>query len=197
MRVTLCSVEGCDGCVCARGWCSSHYQRWRNYGDPVGGGPLRPRHAAPEERFWSKVDKHGPIPAHSPELGPCWVWTACLNRDGYGRFGAGDGSVRAAYRWAYESLVGPLAPGLEPDHLCRNRACVKAIADEYGPAHLEPVTHRENTLRGESPLARRARQTHCIHGHPFDVTNTYIRSDGSRACRRCAREKNRQRKETL
>jgi hypothetical protein len=27
-----------------------------------------------EERFWEKVDKNGPVPAHRPELGPCWVW---------------------------------------------------------------------------------------------------------------------------
>jgi hypothetical protein len=28
------------------------------------------------ERFWSKVDRNGPVPEHRPELGPCWVWTA-------------------------------------------------------------------------------------------------------------------------
>lgn len=39
------------------------------------------------KRFWSKVDKDGPIPAHKPELGQCWVWTASKNNAGYGRFG--------------------------------------------------------------------------------------------------------------
>ena len=34
------------------------------------------------ERFWSKVDKNGPIPSHRPELGPCWIWIA--RRDRYG-----------------------------------------------------------------------------------------------------------------
>jgi|SRR5580658_5854190 hypothetical protein len=26
-----------------------------------------------EERFWSKVDKNGPVPSHRPELGQCWI----------------------------------------------------------------------------------------------------------------------------
>jgi len=28
-------------------------------------------------------------------------------------------------------------------------------------------------------------QTHCAHGHEFTEANTYVRSDGSRDCRRC------------
>ena len=105
-------------------------------------------------RFWAKV-RLGPIPAHRPNLGPCWVWTGCLDRQGYGRFGIGsrtDGTARPAlaHRWAYERLIGPFAPGLEPDHLCRNPPCVR-------PQHLEPVTRGENVRRGDSPLATRSR----------------------------------------
>ena len=40
-------------------------------------------------RFWAKVNKDGPIPAHHPELGPCWIWTAATDPKGYGRFGIG------------------------------------------------------------------------------------------------------------
>lgn len=28
------------------------------------------------QRFWSKVDKGGPVPPHRLELGPCWLWIA-------------------------------------------------------------------------------------------------------------------------
>lgn len=30
----LCSVEGCEKPVLARGWCGKHYARWRKHGDP-------------------------------------------------------------------------------------------------------------------------------------------------------------------
>jgi lambda repressor-like predicted transcriptional regulator len=32
MRV--CTIDGCDKLVRARGWCSKHYQRWQRHGDP-------------------------------------------------------------------------------------------------------------------------------------------------------------------
>lgn len=66
---------------------------------------------------------------------PCWIWQGRLNRDGYGVYGH-----RNAHRIAYESRVGPVAAGLEIDHLCRQRDCVN-------PDHLEPVTHTVNMRR--------------------------------------------------
>ena len=101
-------------------------------------------------RFWAKV-RVGSIPAHRPDLGSCWEWTACRNVSGYGNFRIGshrDDSARTilAHRWAYETLIGPIPAGLEPDHLCRNPACVY-------PAHIEPVTHSVNLFR--SPLVGR------------------------------------------
>jgi hypothetical protein len=138
------------------------------------------------DRFWSHVDPNGPVPAACPELGPCWLWTARLNHLGYGRFGISFGPEQMSappHRWLYEQLTGePLAAGYEPDHLCRNRACVN-------PAHIEPVTKRENIYRGiGNPTIENSKKTHCAQGHPYDEANTYHRvSDNSRQCRACNR----------
>lgn len=116
----------------------------------------------------------------------CWLWTgATAGRPGarYGRIYAGErteaGNPRGAqaHRVAYELFVGPIPKGLEIDHLCRTTLCVN-------PAHLEPVTYKENQRRGNSPMANQARQTHCKRGHALDETNTYVWHN-LRRCRRC------------
>lgn len=69
--------------------------------------------------------------------------------------------------------------------LCRNRSCVN-------PAHLEPVTHAENTLRGIAPSAQNAKKTHCFRGHPFTGKNVRIALNGQRICKECRRIYNRE-----
>lgn len=109
----------------------------------------------------------------------CWEWAGAKNRDGYGRIGT-DAKSRwtSTHRVAYELIEGPISEGLHLDHLCRNRACCN-------PAHLEPVTCKENILRGDSPTALNAVKSHCDAGHEFTLSNTYLRSNGHRGCRAC------------
>lgn len=131
-------------------------------------------------RFWSKVR----------DTGDCWMWAASTGSHGYGSFHMGsrlDGTKRRVlpHRLAYTTLIGPIDDGLELDHLCREPLCVN-------PSHLEPVTHTENVRRGNGWSGRKARQTHCIHGHEFTAENTYRRpSGGGRECRRCIKERKR------
>jgi hypothetical protein len=108
----------------------------------------------------------------------CWEWTGCLRPDGYGLFGIRQKRYRA-HRWSYEYFIGAIPKNLELDHLCRNTKCVN-------PKHLEPVTHRENTMRGESFVAKHTVKTHCINGHMFNTENTYY-WNGHRHCRVCRR----------
>jgi hypothetical protein len=51
---------------------------------------------------------------------------------------------------------------------------------------MEVVTQRENLLRGNGITARRARQTHCIHGHELSGDNLYLHKKG-RQCKTCRR----------
>jgi hypothetical protein len=114
-----------------------------------------------------------------PETG-CWIWQRATSADGYGRVSVG-GKVIPAHRRAYELLVGPIPKGLTIDHLCRNRPCVN-------PDHLEPVTNRENILRGNTLPAANAAKTHCKYGHPFSPENTWHDlKRGWRKCRTCMR----------
>jgi hypothetical protein len=122
-----------------------------------------------QDRFWEKVEK----------TETCWLWTAAKNDQGYGHIKVSDGEWAYAHRLAYELLVGPIPEGLELDHLCRVRNCLN-------PAHLEPVTGRENVLRSTSPTAINARKTHCPRGHEYSAENTYYTPrEGHRQCRAC------------
>jgi hypothetical protein len=112
----------------------------------------------------------------------CWEFRGSPD-NGYGRFWSA-GRTLLAHRYAWELLVGPIPEDLQLDHLCRNRLCVS-------PAHLEPVTIRENVLRGVGVTAENAVKTHCTHGHEFTPENTQVRKNGSRACRTCAVERTR------
>lgn len=111
----------------------------------------------------------------------CWEWTANRNNKGYGMFHVkvGDRWVKVlAHLWLYQQVFGPMALGLESDHLCRTRICVN-------PWHLEAVTHLENVRRGLSGQLRFAVQTACKRGHPFDEANTRWDAQGHRTCRAC------------
>ncbi len=111
----------------------------------------------------------------------CWTLGE-VGLDHYTRLYLEDGRSVGGHRYAYEWLVGPIPEGLHLDHLCRNPGCVH-------PDHVEPVTPRENYLRGVSIVAQNARKTHCPKGHPLSGDNLYIHQKrGLRDCKECRRE---------
>jgi hypothetical protein len=138
-------------------------------------GALSSRGVPVEVRFWSHVNKDGPIPANRPELGPCWIWSSKELWYGYGKYFLG-GKLRRAHLVACELAGKQIPEGLVADHLCRVRACVN-------PDHIEAVTQSENLKR--SPLTPAGR-TRCGRGHDLTLTDSwYYYSGGRRRCRLC------------
>ena len=82
------------------------------------------------DRFWTKVDVVD---------GDCWLWTASVDNRGYGKIGAGGdrGRTLCAHRVAWELTRGTIPDGMEIDHRCHIRRCVR-------PDHLRLVTRKQN-----------------------------------------------------
>lgn len=131
---------------------------------------------ADRDRFRQKFRHDGPTPDHRPELGPCWEWTATKTPEGYGGL-TWRQTKMLAHRVSAVLAGMDLSGGKVVDHLCWNPSCVN-------PDHLEPVTNKENLLRGRGITAVRARQTHCVNGHPLSGGNLYTHKSG-RYCRKC------------
>lgn len=138
----------------------------------------------------------------------CWLWDGVWDTPGYAfihlnrrQMAHTSANLRRTrgHRLSYELSCGPIPPKHDVDHLCRVRCCVN-------PAHLEPVTERENTLRSPITLAgENHRKTHCNRGHELSGWNLIVLpSKGTpgqmherRACRTCmyARIEERRRRE--
>lgn len=136
------------------------------------------------DRILSSIDVH-------PDTG-CWLYRGQLARDGYKRISVRHDGVltrQPAHRVAYEVFIGPIPVGLTIDHVwnrgCRFRHCVN-------PLHLEPVTHRENILRGATRAAGNAQKDACPKcGGSYVVVPMSHRRQ--RRCVPCHRELVRQR----
>lgn len=77
-----------------------------------------PMDAVRVARFWSKVDVRGP--------GGCWMWTAGVNKKGYGLFGAGGNRSCLAHRIAFLLDTGVWAGRLYVLHHCDTPGCCNA-----------------------------------------------------------------------
>lgn len=108
---------------------------------------LTPKEA---QRFSAKVKFAG--------YDECWEWRGTRNAHEYGVFKLADRKNALAHRLSYSIMVGEIPAGLVIDHLCRNHSCIN-------PNHLEPVTSKVNSRRGQTNAAK----TKCPKGHPYDL----------------------------
>lgn len=87
------------------------------------------------------------------------------------------------------AFVGPYPAGCEEiRHLDGDPTNNRLDNLRYG-THTQNVTD----MVAVHKTHRNTRKSQCKHGHPFDAANTYVRPDGNRDCRTCA--KSRQTKE--
>lgn len=182
----ICSKEGCARTAVKRGMCNSDYMKWRRR-TPAADRPILLAPAI--ERFWSRIDKNGPI--IRAELGPCWIWTAGRHNHGYGIFYP-EGIRTLTHRFAL-SLV-EAAPPDKPHalHRCDNPPCCN-------PDHLRWGTHAENMKeagdRGRM-FAPKAGQATCKYGHAMVGNNVRLiekparngKTYTCRVCRQCSRD---------
>lgn len=126
-----CNIEDCTNKVGrhgARGYCSMHYKRLRNHGDPTIVTRV-PRGASIEYilRFagW-QVTATG-----------CWEFSGWTDPDGYGSITV-NGAPYRAHRASHELWVGPIPAGHVVRHTCDQRMCIN-------PSHLLTGMPADNT----------------------------------------------------
>jgi hypothetical protein len=102
-----------------------------------------------EERFWSKVNKDGPIPTGHPEydgLGPCWTFNGGTGNSSIAlpmahKRGPDEPKRQLAWRYLWESIHGPIPTGLVIRHKCDGG---KPPVLCVNPDHLELGTQADN-----------------------------------------------------
>jgi hypothetical protein len=85
-----------------------------------------------DAKFWAKVIKQ---PDEGPD-GGCWEWDGARNNRGYGKLTRNKKGY-LAHRWGYMLQKGEIPAGLQVNHTCDNRICVRGD-------HLYTGTQSEN-----------------------------------------------------
>lgn len=119
----------------------------------------------------------------------CWIFMGYTKPTGYAQ-ASFQGVTKTIHNLFYKHFIGHIPANLVPDHLCRVRCCVN-------PWHLDIVTNRTNTLRGQGPSAINAMKAHCKCGLPYDRvvpvdTGTYQYQQ--RVCSACKLKRERERR---
>ena len=97
--------------------------------------------AAGRAKRWPSFDER--FAANVERTSGCWNWTAGEIR-GYGYIDK-CGMKVMAHRAAFESANGEIPDGMQVDHICRNRRCVR-------PDHLRLASNKQNAEHKSLPV---------------------------------------------
>lgn len=99
----------------------------------------------------------------------------------------GKRRLRTVHTLVAEAFLGPRPPGLDVRHKNDVKTDCRAENLHYGTRSQNMVDAVENGRVVNS------NKTHCgVCGTEYDSLNTYLRPDGGRECRTCARRRNRE-----
>lgn len=105
----MCSVENCDRKAHGRGYCHSHYVRWRRHGDPIL-GQSRAKAGEPDAYLENVVLKSG--------QDECLIWPYCRSGNGYAAIQQKK-TPRSVSRLVCEAANGaPPDPSYQAAHSC-------------------------------------------------------------------------------
>lgn len=122
-----CAVSDCCKPRHRRGWCATHYQRWKKYGDPLGGGTF---HGSPQKFFDGAFRYEGEA---------CVIWPFSRSTNGYAWMKR-EGRMQYVSRLMCELVNGsPPSPNHESAHNCG-----KGRSGCINPTHLRWATPVEN-----------------------------------------------------
>lgn len=128
MAGSACLIPGCQRAYYARGYCSAHYQRLRNHGDPQGGQTSKGAAQAEMRNALESADKDA-----------CWMWPFNKVAKGYGQI-LWNGRMSYANRIMCGLAHGPApTPKHHAAHSCGKSGCIN-------PHHLSWKTASENEL---------------------------------------------------
>ena len=102
-----------------------------------------------DHRFWRKVAYNGPTPTHVPGLTtPCWIWTAHVDKNGYGIFwdcGKNIKAHRLAWMLTHERII---PDGFIVCHHCDNPRCLNPFGHLFLGTHADNSHDRDSKGRG-------------------------------------------------
>jgi hypothetical protein len=192
-----CTLDRCNHTQWSRGWCRSHYERWRRTGNPL--GPQHPDlpgerwHPIPDFEDSYSVSDRGRVRSEPRTVytidGRTYRYTRRVLRLSTTQEGRhmvtlcrdGQNYNRFVHRLVAAAFIGPCPPGLE---VCHN----DGDCSNDTPGNLRYDTTSENVLdsvrHGTHPQTRR---THCPRNHQLIAPNLVpsVLRKGGRSCLAC------------